>query len=81
LLAYKQKVLAPGFVAEGGALAHDFLNANVARRETWLYLYSRDLRRVLQTPSSGYDNPAPNSDALRFNDESDMYNGSSSLYN
>ncbi len=79
LLAFKQKVFAPGFITGSGALVHDFLNANIARRETWLY--SPDLRRVLRSPFSGYDNPAPNSDSLRFNDEGDMYNGSPSLFN
>ena len=78
LLAFKQKVFAPGFVAGSGALAHEFLNSNKARRETWLY--SPDLRRVLRTPFSGYDNPARNTNSLRFNDEGDMYNGSPSLF-
>ena len=78
LLAFKTKVFAPGFVTGSGALAHDFLNMNKSRRETWLY--SPDLRRVLRSPFSGYDNPASNTDALRFNDEGDMYNGSPSLF-
>lgn len=78
LLAFKTKVFAPGFVTGSGALAHDFLNMNKSRRQTWLY--SPDLRRVLRSPFSGYDNPASNTDALRFNDEGDMYNGSPSLF-
>jgi hypothetical protein len=79
LLAFKKKVFAPGFVTGSGSLVHDFLNINEARRETWIY--SPDLRRVLRTPFSGYDNPATNTDSLRFNDEGDMYNGSPSLFN
>jgi Protein of unknown function (DUF1329) len=79
LFAFKQKVFAPGFVTGSGALLHEFLNSNISRRETWLY--SPDLRRVLRTPFTGYDNPAPNTDSLRFNDEADMYNGSPSLFN
>ena len=78
LLAYKQKVIAPGFITGNGALALDSLNHNKARRETWLY--SPDLRRVLRAPFSGHDNPMLNSDALRFNDEGDMFNGSPALF-
>ncbi len=78
LLAFKQKVFSPGFVTGSGALAHDFLNANIARRQTWIY--SPDLRRVLRTPFNGYDNPTSNTDSLRFNDEGDMYNGPPSLF-
>jgi hypothetical protein len=78
LLAFKQKVFAPGFITGSGGLALEFLNTNEARRETWIY--SANLRRVLRTPFSGYDNPAAHSDSLRFNDEGDMYNGSPSLY-
>ena len=79
LLAFKTKVFAPGFVTGSGALALDYLNHNESRRQTWIY--SPDLRRVLRAPFSGYDNPASNSDSLRFNDEGDMYNGSPSLFN
>jgi hypothetical protein len=79
LLAFKNKVFAPGFITGSGGLALDHLNHNKARRQTWLY--SPDLRRVLRAPFSGYDNPTSNSDSLRFNDEGDMYNGSPSLFN
>ena len=78
LLAYKQKVYAPGFISGNGGMIHEFLNSNKARRETWIY--SPNLRRVLRTPFNGYDNPAANTDSLRFNDESDLYNGSPSLF-
>jgi hypothetical protein len=78
LLAFKQKVFAPGFITGSGALAHEFLNINKARRQTWIY--SPNLRRVLRTPFSGYDNPTAHTDSLRFNDEGDMYNGSPSLF-
>jgi hypothetical protein len=76
--AFKQKVLAPGFLAGSGALAIESINYNDVQRQSWLY--SPNLRRVLRTPFSGYDNPAPNTDALRFNDEVDMYNGSPVLF-
>jgi hypothetical protein len=79
LAAFKFKVFAPGFITGSGGLVHDFLNINKARRQTWIY--SPDLRRVLRTPFNGYDNPASNSDSLRFNDEGDMYNGSPALFN
>lgn len=75
----KQKVLAPGFLAGAGALALESIDYNITQRQSWTY--SPDLRRVLRTPFNGYDNPSPNTDALRFNDEVDMYNGSPVLFN
>ncbi|HDY83229.1 MAG TPA: DUF1329 domain-containing protein [Halieaceae bacterium] len=78
LLAFKQKVFAPGFITGSGTLVHEFLNMNIAQRETWIY--SPNLRRVLRMPFSGNDTPASNSDSLTFNDEGDMFNGSPSLF-
>jgi hypothetical protein len=78
LFAFKSKVLAPGFVSGSGLLTLDSLNHNETARENWLY--SPDLRRVLRAPFSGFDNPAPNTDALRFTDEADMYNGAPGLF-
>lgn len=77
--ALKQKVLSPGFLAGGGRLALESIDYNIVQRQSWIY--SPDLRRVLRTPFSGYDNPSPNTDALRFNDEIDMFNGSPVLFN
>ena len=76
--AFKQKVMAPAFLSGSGRLAVDSINYNNVRRMSWLY--SPDLRRVLRTPFGGYDNPSPNTDALRFNDELDMFNGSPVLF-
>jgi len=76
--AFKQKVLAPGFLAGSGRLAVESINYNDVQRLSWIY--SPDLRRVLRSPFSGYDNPSPNTDALRFNDEIDMFNGSPALF-
>ncbi|MEP4485568.1 MAG: DUF1329 domain-containing protein [Halioglobus sp.] len=78
LLSYKSKVIGPGFVSGNGLLTVDSLNHNETPRENWLY--SPDLRRVLRAPFSGFDNPAPNTDALRFTDEGDMFNGSPALF-
>lgn len=76
--AFKQKVLAPSFLAGAGRLAVESTNYNDVNRMSWIY--SPDLRRVLRTPFAGYDNPSPNTDGLRFNDEVDMYNGSPVLF-
>ena len=78
LLALRKRVIAPGFVAGNGLLTIDSINHNATPRENWLY--SPDLRRVLRAPFSGHDNPAPNSDGLRFADESDMFNGSPAVF-
>jgi hypothetical protein len=76
--ALKQKVIAPGFQAGAGALVVESINYNDVQRMSWIY--SPDLRRVLRSPFGGYDTPAPYTDALRFNDELDMYNGSPVLF-
>jgi len=76
--AVKQKVLAPAFLAGSGLLALESIDYNTIQRQSWIY--SPDLRRVLRTPFSGYDNPSANTDALRFNDEIDMFNGSPVLF-
>jgi hypothetical protein len=78
LAAYKQKLLSPGFQAGAGRLVIESLNHNELQRQSWLY--SPTLRRIVRTPFAGYDNPEPNTDALRFNDEVDMYNGSPALF-
>jgi hypothetical protein len=75
----KQKVIAPGFEAGSGALLVEPFNYNTMQRQNWIY--SANLRRVLRTPFGGFDTPAQNTDALRFNDEVDMYNGSPVLFN
>lgn len=76
--AFKQKVLSPTFLAGSGRLAVESINYNDVNRMSWSY--SPDLRRVLRSPFAGYDNPSPNTDALRFNDEVDMFNGSPVLF-
>ena len=76
--ALKQKVIAPGFEAGAGALLVESFNYNDMQRQNWIY--SPNLRRVIRTPFGGFDTPAQNTDALRFNDEVDMYNGSPVLF-
>ncbi|MEP1470821.1 MAG: DUF1329 domain-containing protein [Halieaceae bacterium] len=78
LLAFKTKVLAPGFLTGSGLLTVDSLNHNETARENWLY--NADLRRIIRAPFSGFDNPSPNTDALRFTDEGDMFNGAPGLF-
>jgi Protein of unknown function (DUF1329) len=78
LVAVRKRVIAPGFVSGNGLLTLDSINHNQTPRESWLY--SPDLRRVLRAPFSGFDNPAPNSDGLRFTDENDMFNGSPGVF-
>ncbi|MEH6586291.1 MAG: DUF1329 domain-containing protein [Halioglobus sp.] len=78
LMAVRKRVIAPGFVSGNGLLTLDSINHNQTPRENWLY--SPDLRRVLRAPFSGFDNPAPNSDGLRYTDEADMFNGSPGVF-
>lgn len=77
-LAYKSKVIAPGFSTGTAQLVLESNNYNRDARKTWVY--SQQLRRVFRTPFSGFDNPVPLSDGLRFNDETDMFNGSPALF-
>ena len=77
-LALKSKVIAPGFSTGSAQLVLESNNYNRDSRKTWVY--SQQLRRVFRTPFSGFDNPVPLSDGLRFNDETDMYNGSPALF-
>ena len=72
--AVKQKVLAPTFMAGSARLVIESINYNEMQRLAWRY--NPDLRRVIRIPFAGQDNPEPGTDALRFNDEVDMYNGS-----
>jgi hypothetical protein len=74
----KSKVIAPGFSRGRGQLVLESSNFNTIPRRTWVY--NQNLRRVFRTPFSGFDNPAPLSQALRFNDETDMYNGSPAVF-
>jgi hypothetical protein len=78
-LAIKSKVIAPGFFRGGGQLVLESNNFNLNARKTWVY--NQNLRRVFRSPFSGFDNPAPLSEGLRFNDETDMYNGSPAVFN
>jgi hypothetical protein len=78
LAAFKQKVVSPGALAGFGQLTLEPWDFTSGDRNTWVY--SPDLRRVFRTPFSGFDNPAPNTDSLRFADENDMFNGSPYLF-
>jgi hypothetical protein len=78
LAAFKQKVVSPGALAGFGQLTLEPWDFTSGDRNTWVY--SPDLRRVFRTPFSGFDNPAPNTDGLRFADENDMFNGSPYLF-
>jgi hypothetical protein len=78
-IALKSKVIAPGFSRGGGQLVLESTNFNQTPRRTWVY--NQNLRRVFRTPFSGFDNPVSLSEGLRFNDETDMYNGSPAVFN
>jgi hypothetical protein len=77
-IALKSKVIAPGFSTGSAQLVLESSNYNQGARRTWVY--NQNLRRIFRTPFSGFDNPVPLSDGLRFNDETDMYNGSPALF-
>jgi hypothetical protein len=78
-LGFMQKILAPGSEAGFGQLVLDTHNYVAAQRQSWVY--NPNLRRVLRSPLTGFDSPAPQSDGLRLQDESDMFNGSPALFN
>jgi hypothetical protein len=77
-IAFKQKILAPGFQSGFGQLLLESSDYTKQQRESWQY--NPNLRRVLRQPFSGFDNPGPLSDGLRFQDELDMFNGSPALF-
>ncbi len=76
--AFKQKILAPGLLTGFGQLVWESRDNTQLQRQTWTY--NPSLRRVIRQPFSGFDNPAPQSDGLRFQDENDMFNGSPALF-
>ncbi len=75
---FKRKILAPGSAAGFGSLAMLSSDYTRAQRQSWVY--NPNLRRVLRKPFSGFDNPTPQSEGLRFQDEADMFNGSPALF-
>ena len=77
-IIFKTKILAPGALAGFGQLMLEPSDYNQQQRLSWVY--NANLRRVLRQPFSGFDNPAPQSDGLRFHDEADMFNGSPALF-
>jgi hypothetical protein len=77
-IAFKQKVLAPGFESGLGQLILFPTDYNADQRQSWLY--NPNLRRVIRNPVGGFDNPAPSTDGLRLQDEADMFNGPPALF-
>ena len=77
-MAFKQRVLAPGFESGLGQLILFPTDYTRDQRQGWLY--NPNLRRVMRNPTGGFDNPAPNSDGLLLQDETDMFNGSPALF-
>ena len=78
-MGFMQKIISPGSEAGFGQLILDTHNFVAAQRQNWVY--NPNLRRVLRTPLSNFDSPAPRSDGLRWQDERDMFNGSPALFN
>ena len=77
--ALKSKVIAPGFSRGSGRLVLESNNFNLTSRRTWVY--NQNLRRVFRTPFTGFDTPVSLAQGLRFNDETDMFNGSLAVFN
>lgn len=77
-IAFRQKIIAPGSDAGFGSLMLQPTDFTSAQRQSWRY--NPNLRRVLRDPFSGFDTPAPNTEGLRFQDETDMFNGSPALF-
>jgi hypothetical protein len=78
-LGFMQKILSPGSETGFGQLLLDTYNYEQGQRQMWTY--NPNLRRVLRSPTAGFDSPAPLSDGLRWQDESDLFNGSPALFN
>ncbi len=78
-MGFMQKILSPGFESGFGQLVLDTHNYVEAQRQSWVF--NPNLRRVMRAPLSNFDSPAPQSDGLRWQDESDMFNGSPALFN
>ncbi len=74
----KQRVLSPGSQANTGVLVLETFDYTHWQRHSWRY--NPGLQRVVRTPFSGFDNPAPYTDGLRLQDEADLFNGSPALY-
>lgn len=78
LLYFLQQTLAPARLAGSAILVHETLNRSVAPRSAWVY--NPGTRRVRLAPDVGYDNPAPNSDGLRTDDDFGLFSGATDRY-
>jgi hypothetical protein len=78
LLYYLSKTTAPSHMAGGILLAHERINASLIPRQAWTYM--PETRKVMRAPSIDYDSPMRGSEAIRFADEIDIYNGSIDRY-
>jgi hypothetical protein len=77
-IAFRQKIIAPGSEAGFGQLLLQPVDFTKSHSQSWRY--NPNLRRVLRNPFVGFDSPAPNSEGLRFQDETDLFNGSPALF-
>ncbi len=78
ILLFKQEVTSPPRLAGNVLLVHETLDQIKEPRAAWVY--NPGQRRVRRAPNVAYDNPGTASDAIRTNDQFDMFNGATDRY-
>ncbi|MFI4978959.1 MAG: DUF1329 domain-containing protein [Nevskiales bacterium] len=78
LALFMQEVLAPPRLAGGTVLVHETLDQAAEPRRAWTY--NAGTRRVRLAPGVAYDNPGPNADGLRTDDDFGLFNGATDRY-
>jgi hypothetical protein len=73
LLALKSKIVQPQLLAGNGELIIEPIDQTRDPRKVWLY--SKELRRVLRAPYFAYNRPNPDTDNLQTVDDVELFNG------
>ena len=79
LLYYTSFVTSPPKLAGGALLAIDYVDQQVNPRQTWSY--DSNQRRVKRLPYIKHDHPAMLAESIRTTDDTDLFSGSTELYN
>lgn len=79
LFYYLSFTKAPARLSGGAVLVHETIDQVEEARQAWGY--NAGQRRVRRAPNLAYDTPIAAADALRYADETDMFNGAPDRYN